>query len=110
MNELTKQFINNAVKYARTKHPEFAKDMGKALLLAQEELGEAIKAYNDKKEDEVLMELAHSAAVIVRILNGEINYLLPQNPVKEQVVEHNADNCVQVREVLSVVQNPATES
>ena len=110
MKKLTHQFINNAVKYARTKHPKFTTSMGQALLLAQEELGEAIKAYNDNEEDKVLFELAHAAAVIVRILDGEIPFVLPQNPVKEQVVEHNADNCVQVREVLSVVPNPATES
>lgn len=76
-----KQIIDNALEYSRTKHPDFVDTLGDALLIAQEELGEAIRAYNTRKElekqgkeaskGEVYLELAQCAAVIIRTLEGE---------------------------------------
>ena len=71
MKEQTKLAIELSLKNARQKHPVFAENLGHALLLAQEELGEAIQAYNNKDVDGVVKEISHTAAVLVRILNGE---------------------------------------
>ena len=71
-NKQAESMIVNAVDYARAKHPYFASDLSQALLLAQEELGEAIKAFNghveaqhemrDYSYKDVLEELSHCAA------------------------------------------------
>ena len=74
MKEQTKTAIESALRYARIKHPQFAKDFAQGLLLAQEELGEAIQAYNNKDTPKMLMELSHTTAVLVRILNNEFTY------------------------------------
>lgn len=64
--------IKKSLEYARKKHPIFAESLAQALLIAQEELGEAIQAYNSAKDlKDIEEELAHTAAVIVRILNRE---------------------------------------
>lgn len=80
MKESTKTAIEQALRYARLKHPEFTAAMGSALLIAQEEMGEAIQAYNNNDRQKVIEELSHTAAVIVRILNGE--FLCQQTTTK----------------------------
>lgn len=69
MKPETMNEILHAVKHAREKHPHFADDLNHAVVLALEELGEMVKAINDKKPwDEVLAEAYDTMAVLVRIV------------------------------------------
>lgn len=80
-NKQAENLIITSLQHARAKHPYFTDNLQHALLLAQEELGEAIKAYNNHLEKikdhcnyssmDVLTELAHCAAVIIRTLDLE---------------------------------------
>lgn len=69
MKPETMNLIIKAVEHARQKHPHFADDLNHALALALDELGEMVKAINDKKPwDEVLAEAYDTMAVLVRIV------------------------------------------
>ena len=94
-NKQAESMIVNAVDYARAKHPYFASDLSQALLLAQEELGEAIKAFNghveaqhemrDYSYKDVLEELSHCAAVIIRTLDLDFVHSVVTPPLETGV-------------------------
>lgn len=83
----TQEIIDKHLLKAREKHPMFTTKTGHALLLALEELGEAIKAYNTAIEQlqltgkgtttpEINEEVADCIAVLIRFLNGECSLVI----------------------------------
>lgn len=65
--------IQRELKYAETKHPDFAKDLVHKAAVLAEEAGEAVRAtllheYEGGDIEEVKIELLQTAAVCIRIL------------------------------------------
>lgn len=104
----TQEIIDRHLLKARQKHPMFTTKTGHALLLALEELGEAIKAYNTAIEKlqttgqgtttpEINEEVADCIAVLIRFLNGEtsvivqdkINTLIKSSNPHQQNTNHS---------------------
>lgn len=60
--------ISKAVINAKKKHPNFAANEDKALILLIEEVGEAAQALNDNDKVKARAEMLDAIAVIVRYL------------------------------------------
>lgn len=58
--------FQEAMAYARAKHPEFASDPGQALAILVEEVGEVAKALAEGTPDELATELCHVEVVCQR--------------------------------------------
>ena len=60
--------ISNSTFQAEKKHPRFAANEDRAIILALEELGEAAQALNDNDKPKARQEMLDCAAVIIRYL------------------------------------------
>lgn len=74
MNKKTLTKINEHLKKARSKHPNFANTPTQVVSLSVEELGEFAKEINDENFTNAVEEALDTIAVLIRFIEGDFDY------------------------------------